>query len=103
MGIVSQGVTNGEGKYPTSGYSELLVVLRYEDSGQAEFYNIPCINGGIPWFAASDTNWCYLGQGDIHNAKPANYIKYGAWFSNFGTFKAMSLTAVYIYGRKIIV
>lgn len=102
MGIISQGVTNGEGKYPTSGYSELLVVLRYQDSGQAEFYNIPCINDGIPWFVASDTNWCYIGRGDIHDATPNNFTKYGAFFSNFGTFKSALLTAVYIYGRKMV-
>jgi hypothetical protein len=92
-----------KGTYPTSGWAELIVVLRYSDSNQTEFHHVPCINGGIPWFAASDTNWCYLGQGDIHNAKPNNFTKYGAFFSNFGTFKSALLTAVYIYGRKIIV
>jgi hypothetical protein len=89
------------GTYPTSGWAELIVVLRYSDSNQTEFHHVPCTNGK-PWFSFSNTNGCYMGKGDRHDATAAYFTKYGVYFNTTGQFSAGSATAVYIYGRKLL-
>jgi hypothetical protein len=93
--IRDDGTRGASGSYPMDvDWAELLFVLRYTDTNQIEFHNIPC-PGGRAWPVTHGFG-IYIGKANPNDAN------YGVQLNTTGGFTAKSLTAVYIYGRRTL-